>query len=245
MEENLQGGSRLPSLSGAALKFIALVAMTVDHIGYIIFPSVTWFRIVGRLAYPIFAYFIAEGCFYTRHKLRYFLNLFIMGAACDVVGYIFTREYSNCILTTFALSVLIIFGLDSLKKGLSEGDGKRSALSALWVLGAAAAAVLLGCFEEIFSLPYIDIDYGIAGILTPVLVWAVKDRKLKLAALSVGLLALALILGGNQPYALFAVVPFMFYNGERGKHPMKYFFYIYYPLHLAAIYGIYCLIQIL
>jgi len=237
MEDNL-GENKKFSASGALLKWLALIAMTVDHIGYILLPSVAALRIIGRISYPIFAYFIAEGCFYTKHKLRYVLTMFLVGAVCDATYFIFFRSYYGCILTTFTLSALIIFAADFAKKNMAAGNNLKSVLSVIWLLAALAAAVILGCYSYIFHSDYIAIDYGLVGALIPVAVWAVKDRRLKLAALGVGLLALSIINGGWQPFSLFALVPLMFYNGERGKHPMKYFFYVYYPVHLVILYGI-------
>lgn len=57
-------------LDATALKLIGVVTMTIDHIGYILFPNLAVLRIIGRLAYPIFAYLIAEGCTYSRHKAK-------------------------------------------------------------------------------------------------------------------------------------------------------------------------------
>ena len=58
-------------LTGNQLKIIAMICMTVDHVGFILFPKQEIFRIIGRLAFPIFAYMIAEGCRYTRNYGRY------------------------------------------------------------------------------------------------------------------------------------------------------------------------------
>ena len=49
-----------PTLSGNALKIIAAISMVIDHTGMLIFPGEDIFRIIGRLAFPIFAFFIAE-----------------------------------------------------------------------------------------------------------------------------------------------------------------------------------------
>ena len=59
-------------LSGTAIKIIALLSMTIDHVGVIFYPDVMLFRIFGRIAMPIFAYMIAEGCVYTKHKAKRF-----------------------------------------------------------------------------------------------------------------------------------------------------------------------------
>ena len=55
-------------LSGNSLKIIAAIAMTVDHIGVVIFPNFAILRIIGRIAFPIFAFMIAEGCRYTKKQ---------------------------------------------------------------------------------------------------------------------------------------------------------------------------------
>ena len=67
-------------LSGNALKIIAAVAMTIDHVGLMFFPQLKVLRIIGRIALPIFAFMIAEGCRYTRNKLRYFLTVFLLAS---------------------------------------------------------------------------------------------------------------------------------------------------------------------
>ena len=57
-------------LTGNALKILAALFMTIDHIGVMLFPRVLVLRIIGRLALPIFAFMIAEGCKYTRNKKK-------------------------------------------------------------------------------------------------------------------------------------------------------------------------------
>ena len=53
------------------LKIIALITMLIDHIGCIFFPNIIVFRVIGRLSYPIFAMFIAEGYYYTKSRKKY------------------------------------------------------------------------------------------------------------------------------------------------------------------------------
>ena len=53
-------------LSGNQLKVIAMVTMAIDHIGAYLLPQAMWMRIIGRLAFPIYAFLIAEGCRHTR-----------------------------------------------------------------------------------------------------------------------------------------------------------------------------------
>ena len=76
-------------LTGNQLKLIAMVAMTADHVGLQLLPQVGFLRILGRLAMPLYAYMIAEGCRYTRSRKRYFLSIALMGLLCQLVYFFF------------------------------------------------------------------------------------------------------------------------------------------------------------
>ena len=70
-------------LSAFDLKLLAMAAMLADHIGYLFFPQALWMRCVGRLAFPIFAFQVAEGWYRTRDRRRYFLRLALCGLLSD------------------------------------------------------------------------------------------------------------------------------------------------------------------
>ncbi len=74
---------KLCKMTGNQLKIIALIAMTCDHVGKILLPQIGILQIVGRLAFPIFAYMIAEGCVHTKSKKRYLLTMMGLAAICD------------------------------------------------------------------------------------------------------------------------------------------------------------------
>jgi len=67
------------------LKLIACMSMLIDHIGYVLFPEAELLRIIGRIAMPIFAFFIGEGCLHTRDRKKYFLRLFVLALICQAV----------------------------------------------------------------------------------------------------------------------------------------------------------------
>ena len=120
-------------LSGNTLKILAAIFMTIDHIGVILFPRVLLLRLIGRLAMPIYAFMIAEGCKYTRNRKKYFGTVFGLGAVCQTAYYLFDGSLYFSILITFSLSILMIYALQDWKE-------KKTALSGL-VFGAAVAAV--------------------------------------------------------------------------------------------------------
>ena len=110
MQEN-----KLAVLNGNHLKLIAAVTMLLDHAGILLFPKIMLFRILGRLAYPIYAYMIAEGCRYTRNKLRYFLMVFGLGTACQLVYYFASGDtYLNILKASGELTKIIVIGAISL-----------------------------------------------------------------------------------------------------------------------------------
>lgn len=243
-------------LSGNALKLIACAAMLIDHIGAFLFPDVIWLRLVGRVAMPLFAFTLAEGCFYTRSKLRHTLLIAGLGLVTSGVASFVTGTVEGDILITFTLSCLIIWALDALKSACLapiEGTGiwgrrsVRIALSSLALLAAFGGAVALTCFSGI------HIEYGLVGVLLPVTVHLLDFRNAgeggaRLAFLynpatvfalfSVGLVVLSLVQGWAQWFSLAAMLPILFYSGERGKWRLKYLFYIFYPAHLAILGGI-------
>ena len=112
------------------LKIIACVSMALDHIGFVLFPTVMVFRYVGRLALPIFAFFIAEGCIHTRSKVKYFLQMLSLALFCQIF-YIaeelmsgkISRIYLN-VLFTFCLSIIVsvtyISFVNSIKRAIRE-----------------------------------------------------------------------------------------------------------------------------
>lgn len=213
-------------LTGNQLKLIAAAAMLADHVGLMFFPQAELFRIIGRLSFPIFAFMIAEGCKYTRNRLRYFGQLFGLALGCQIVYFIADGSMYLSVLFTFSLSVLMIFALQHYKT-------KRSLFSALLFITAVAAVYVL---NQIFT-----IDYGFFGCMLPVFAAALHrtrfDRHpMNTAMLALGLVLLWLDLGELQLYALTAIPLLLCYSGKRGKAKMKYFFYIFYPVHLALLY---------
>ncbi len=252
-------------LSGNYLKIIAAIAMVFDHIavnamlfGYteLFFPGdLTILRIIGRLAFPIFAYFIAEGCKYTRNRVRYLATLAGAAVVFQAVYILFLQSWYMSIFVTFTFSIILIYLLDECKKAFVQKGAK------LWrKIGSVAAFILaLALVYLITKIEYEDfmIDYEFWGCVTPVfasLFHAPKDAPEKWKTLDkpyLGALCMIIpLLGLSHFYyatfhlqwvGLFAVPLLLLYSGKRGKRKMKYFFYIFYPVHLVLLYAIFYL----
>ena len=104
------------AMTGNQLKLLAMLTMTIDHIGAILLPQYRFLRVIGRLAMPIYAYMIAEGCFYTHDRRAYFLRLAGLAAVCQVVYTLVDRSLYQCILVTFSASVALICAVEWAQK---------------------------------------------------------------------------------------------------------------------------------
>ena len=217
-------------LTGNQLKLLAMAAMTLDHVGVSLLPQWAWLRIIGRLAFPIFAFMIAEGCRYTRSKGRYLGLLAAVALVCQAVYFVAMESLYQCVLVTFSLSVILIWLTDNAENRPTAGN---ITLAALGVILAFFTAEIL---PELLPETDFSIDYGFCGIMLPVLIYLGKDQKSRLLFAGVGLAVLGLRYGGAQWYGLLALLPLALYSGKRGKAKLKYLFYIYYPAHLAIIY---------
>ena len=217
-------------LSNNQLKIIGIITMTIDHIGVYLFPQYEILRIIGRLAFPIFAYMIAEGCAYTKNRRRYLGTLCLVAVLYQVVYYVLSKSLYMGIFVTFSFSVAFIYVMDYARN--------KGGISGIITLLASFAVIAFATIHLPHILHGFLIDYGFAGAMLPALVYGVKTKRDKLFMLSLGLVLLSGIYGGVQWYSLFALPLIALYNQKRGKIKMKSFFYIYYPLHLVAIYGI-------
>lgn len=211
------------------LKILAMISMTLDHIGLLLLPRWILLRVLGRLAMPIYAYMIAEGCRHTRDRKRYFLRIAGMAALCQAVYFFAMGSVYMCILVTFSLSILLIGAIENYQK-------KRDRASQILAF-ASLLLVFFLCVALPELLPGTDfgVDYGIAGVLLPVLVYFGSEKTKYLTA---GLFLLGFGYGSVQWFALAAVPLLGMYNGQKGDRNLGKWFYLYYPLHLVVLHGI-------
>lgn len=216
-------------LTGNQLKILAMVAMTLDHVGLELLPGVGVLRILGRLAFPIYGWMIAEGCRHTRSPGRYLLRLGGLAAVCQIVYFLAMGSLYQCVLVTFTLSAGLIFAL---RRARSQGG------MFAWVL-LVMGVLLLAKYLPAW-LPYrgFGLDYGPWGIALPLFVFLGRTAGERLALLALALAGLGWDYGGIQWFGLAAVPLLWLYNGQRGRKSLGRLFYLYYPAHLVAIYAL-------
>lgn len=230
---------RSRGLDGGTLKGIAAALMLTDHVGAILLPEVLALRCVGRLAFPIFAFFIAEGYAHTRDFGRYFRRLAIFAVVSEIPfnlenGVVFDPARQN-VLWTFCLALLTLRGLEA--QGRERGFGRWAGCGLVLAAGFAAGELL-------------RTDYGGWGVVTVALLYLCRDGKyaklwllLAMAAVNgLGMGSLTMpVFGGEMPIQLFAVaaLPVIWlYNGQAGPKGLRRAFYVFYPAHLLVLEGI-------
>lgn len=233
---------KFKGLSAFELKILACLFMLIDHIGVMLLPQVYLLRVVGRLAFPLFAFFIAEGCRYTKNKFRRFLSVFALGVVCEIFLVIFEGEYYGNILLTFSVSILLIYLLQFMK-----AQYKKSVICGVCFSVAFALCLVM----VYFYCNKFRLDYGFFGVLTPVFCVLLDDcgdfskklyEKIDRKVVSLMMLGLALVLLvifdselDCQVWCLLSVLLLALYNGLRGKYKFKLGFYLFYPLHIVAV----------
>lgn len=200
------------------LKCIAIVSMLIDHIGAFLFPGEIWMRYVGRLAFPIYCFLIAEGYFHTKDVHRYMSRLlifsFISEIPYDLARYNvwFYKDHQN-VFFTLLLGLICVYALDNFQE--------------LW------KHVCVFAFIGLITHFIIKPDYGIGGVILIVCFYLFRQnvfmKYLSVSAINI------LYYGNIQSFGALALLPIHFYNGKKGPSA-KYLFYFFYPVHLVVLY---------
>lgn len=237
--------NRSLDISSAGLHLLAMALMLCDHLWAMLFPAAGWLTAIGRLAFPIFAFLIAEGYRRTRSLGGYLLRLLIFALISEIpfdlmYGGVAFYPYHQNVLWTFLLSLLL----------LAAADSFRARLRPLWAFPCCALLAVLAFFLGYAGM----VDYYGAGVLTVFVFYLFPGRNWgeRLCQLAGLYLLHVQLLGGyyesfwvfghevefvQQGLALFALLPIWLYQGRRGMHgrAWRYFCYAFYPLHMLLL----------
>ena len=236
-------------LNSNVIKIIAIIAMTIDHIAWCVFPGYSAeplpviLHIIGRLTCPIMCYFIAEGYHYTKDVDKYTKRLFVF-AIISHFAYIFMYSglgdwkafipfYYGDILNQTSVMWSLAWGLVMLRVAYSEKikDNIKPIFIILiclisfpsdWSCIASLCILAFGTNRGDFKKQMLWMIFYVA--LYSIVYFFALDKLY-------GIIQMAVVL---------SIPILMMYNGQRGKNQrinniMKWTFYIYYPLHLLAI----------
>ncbi len=216
-------------MSNFKLKILAMLFMTIDHIGYFLTTESPYYMIlrsIGRLSFPIFLFLILEGYTHTHNKTKYIKGLYIFAFISIIPFYLCFGRIFN-VFFTLGTVVLMLYVFEKFSN-------------------CAYNYILFLIFAYI-SFPF---DWGLPAIIT---VFFLRDKLYKTNILAI-LLPIFLTISTFIYYSISSTIGvstviltltilgsmpiLLLYNGELGfklTGYKKYFMYIYYPLHLVII----------
>ena len=233
----------------ALLKLIAMVAMLIDHAGKIIFPQLSFMRVIGRLAFPLYAYCIAVGCVYTRNPLKYLSRIVLLALISQPI---YALALRHTIPSMYAYS----FADQPLHAAWAFYLGSWNHPSIL--LSLAAGVVLITTLKERRIVLFLGtallcwvaqryFDYGWRGLALMLLFYLCSNTRY----LAIPVLGAYMIWWGMQGtgYSLFGLrfgiqmfavlaLPLILIQTRSRMRMSKAFAYGFYPVHCAVIWVI-------
>lgn len=196
------------------LKLIAIVSMLIDHIGFALFPGMKIFRILGRIAFPIFAYSISVGYLKTSNFKKYMLRLWLFAFISQIP---FTLLFDTTTLNVMFTFLLSLFLIEKLKTK-----------EYYW----------MPCL--VFLALFVPMDYGLYGVLTVIFFYYFRENKgmvllsqIILTAVNVMFFSVSYI----QIFSVIGVIIALYFPVDKFKvHLNRYVFYWFYPVHMWILF---------
>lgn len=225
-------------ITGSDLKYIAILAMLIDHVAVLFIPSdkplYACMRFVGRLTAPIMCFFISEGYHYTRNLKKYFLRLAVFAVISHFAfAFAFNGSFLDAnresMITTLFLCLLSVHVIhfDKIKNGFK--------LPLLLLIAYTAQKCDWGAEAVVYTVVF---DLARENKKTQLIAYSGAAAVFKLLPLiKTALINPAFIASGSYVLGVFLPVPLlMLYNGEKGGGKYtKWVFYVFYPLHLLLL----------
>lgn len=227
-------------LSSFVLKIIAAVTMVIDHFAILFLDNhhaiYMAARGIGRISFPIFAFMLIEGFYYTSNRVKHGIILGVFGILSEIpydmmYGKFFDLGKQNVILTLF-IGYMMIWALDSIsmyKVNYPENLLKK--------IGAGRLNTILELVVMVlgFAMAYfINCSYAYAGVMLILCFYVFRKyhigRAVSNIVFNMGMFGYSI-----QWLGAISMIPIAFYNEKPGKYQWKYFFYVFYPLHLLIL----------
>lgn len=212
--------SRFRGFTSFDLKIIAVISMIIDHTGVILFPGVDIFRIIGRIAFPIYCFLLVEGFFNTSSREAYVKRLCIFAVISEIpfdlslYNEIFKPERQN-VFFTLAIGLYCLSLIDEMDE--YEDTFYKCCVG----------------FFAIIVTSKMQSDYSIYGIFMIFFFYFFRENKIRCAFWQTFMNGIAM--GGLQWAGVISIILINMYNGRSGSKKFKWLFYAIYPLHLLVL----------
>ena len=233
-------------LNSFHLHILAMALMLCDHLWATLFPQQEWMTCIGRMAFPIFAFLIAEGYFHTSNVRKYIGRMFLFAVVSEIpfnliYGSSFFYPFHQNVLWTFLIGLLSILACE-----------KAKAFKKPWMTWGSILVIL---FCDYILGTIAMVDYFGAGVLMVLTFyffhqrnwWCLLGQIVCLTVLNIQVLGsyfYTVTVAGyeikmmQQGFALLALIPIWLYRGKQGYHSkaFQYSCYAFYPVHLIVLY---------
>ena len=244
---------KIDGITSFSLHILAMALMLCDHLWATLFPAQEWMTCIGRMAFPVFAFMIVEGYFYTSNVRRYMGRIFVFAIISEIP---FNLIYGSSLIFPFHQNVLWTFLMALLSIRIIE---KAKKIKKYWLtIPIIIIIVLMDYLIGTIAM----VDYFGAGVLTVLTFYFFRGKKwwCFLGQLVCLIILNIEILGGyyysikfvgyeieivQQGFALLALIPIWLYKGKQGYHSkgFQYVCYAFYPVHLLLLYWVWqCLV---
>lgn len=209
------------------IRAIALLSMVIDHIGLIFFEDIELFRIIGRVAFPVYLYMCVEGYKNTHSKRRYALRMLLFFVISAYPCYL---SFGNAI--NIGITYLCVLG-ECYATDLIIADAKTKKLrGCLLLIGIYSLCIILGA----------DFPYSWYGLLMGICLYLRDDTRLIISQIGMILTTfLYIYIRPDMAIQLIALPVFLLLTYVKkewiyGRVRCRYFFYVFYPGHILVLY---------
>ena len=243
-------------LSTFQIKMLGITLMVIDHVHqmFVPFGAPNWLDWFGRPVATLFFFTSVVGFSHTHDKKKYMGRLYISMVLMTLFTQLLERIVGfdqvvliNNIFRDLFIGTMFMAGIDQFKAARSGSRAKHILFGLLWfslpflfsvltmvIIQNPNSSPLFMSITMILTPAILLAENNIMVLLIPVL-YLFKDNR-KLQCLAIAIVAILYgVLGSPQWMMIFAILPIALYNGQKGRG-MKYFFYIFYPAHIAILY---------
>lgn len=194
--------------------------MFIDHLGFLFFPEILYFRIIGRTAFVLYSFLVVEGVIHTSNIHNYLKKILLWGVLSEVPfdlvfhGNYFCEKSQNVFFTLFIGALGIEFVRRNKKQFLKQGI-------------SVAIGMGLGYF--------LKVDYSWYGIGLIYCFYFFRQHNVFKFLYAQILSAVFAVIYTMQFFAFTGFAPIYLYNGKLGYKTGN-IYYSFYALHLSILY---------
>jgi len=201
------------------LKWIAIITMTIDHVGVVLYPEHSFLRIIGRLSFPLFCYLVVLGTKSTRNIRNYFIRLLFFAFFSQIP---YSLASGHELFETLNIFFTLSFGV-----------------MLIYLYEERSFLILFPILASVF----LNFDYSLYGMALIACMYVLNENMYIGSIFTILLNLIFLPVGYIQIFSVFALPIILLHKSglirsviNRNNSAWKFFYYLYYPTHLTVLY---------